>query len=177
MAWSFKLWKPYLWPAGMSSSAYASAQGASDVTMDMFTKAETETPGMNYGMVQSAATSSEFVSRCLVRQKKKFRKWIFFKILWYDVCVKCTDFMIPSVLIALVICCYFPTASSEKFSASLPSFGLRNCSLWVWSWVASIPGHTPSARHSCCARYREYLNKETVETRYIATCSVHMPYS
>lgn len=58
--------------AGSSSSNYAKAQGASDVTMDMFDKMESETPGMNYGMVQSAATSSEFVSRCLVRQKKKF---------------------------------------------------------------------------------------------------------
>lgn len=58
--------------AGMSSTEYAAAQNVSAVTMDLFEKAQTETPGMNYGMVQSAATSSEFVSRCLVRQKKKF---------------------------------------------------------------------------------------------------------
>ena len=57
--------------AGMVSTAYASAQGASKDTMDMFEEAQKATPGMNYGMVQSAATSSEFVSRCLVRQKKK----------------------------------------------------------------------------------------------------------
>lgn len=55
-----------------SSSAYALAQGASKTTMDMFEEAQVTSPGMNYGMVQSAATSSEFVSRCLVRQKKKF---------------------------------------------------------------------------------------------------------
>lgn len=56
----------------MSSTAYASAQGASKDTMELFDKMESETPGLNYGVVQSAATSSEFVSRCLVRQKKKF---------------------------------------------------------------------------------------------------------
>ena len=59
---------------GMSSAAYAEAQGASEATMDMFTNAETTSPGMNYGMVQSAATSSEFVSRVLVKQKKRFAK-------------------------------------------------------------------------------------------------------
>ena len=56
----------------MSSAVYAEAQGASKTTMDMFSDIQTATPGMNYGMVQSAATSSEFVSRCLVKQKKKF---------------------------------------------------------------------------------------------------------
>ena len=58
----------------MKSAAYAEAQGASKTTMDMFNEAETTTPGMNYGMVQSAATSSEFVSRVLVKQKKRFAK-------------------------------------------------------------------------------------------------------
>ncbi len=58
----------------MSSTSYAMANGASDVTMAMFEEAQAKTPGMNYGMVQSAATSSEFVSHCLVRQKKKFSK-------------------------------------------------------------------------------------------------------
>jgi len=58
----------------MSSKAYAEAQGASGSTMDLFEDLDTKTPGINYGMVQSAATSSEFVSRCLVRQKKKFTK-------------------------------------------------------------------------------------------------------
>lgn len=58
--------------AGSSSKAYAEAQGASKETMDLFDSMEGKTPGINYGIVQSAATSSEFVSRCLVRQKKKF---------------------------------------------------------------------------------------------------------
>ena len=58
--------------SGMSSKAYAQAQGASKTTMDMFDDMQTSSPGMNYGMVQSAATSSEFVSRVLVKQKKKF---------------------------------------------------------------------------------------------------------
>lgn len=42
--------------------------------MDLFNDIQITSPAMNYGMVQSAATSSEFVSRCLVRQKKKFAK-------------------------------------------------------------------------------------------------------
>ena len=53
---------------------YAEAQGASKATMDVFTDMQTNAPAMNYGMVQSAATSSEFVSRVLVKQKKKFAK-------------------------------------------------------------------------------------------------------
>lgn len=57
---------------GGSSAAYAKAQGASKATMDLFDEYQVTSPGMNYGMVQSAATSSEFVSRCLVKQKKKF---------------------------------------------------------------------------------------------------------
>lgn len=48
------------------------AQGASKTTLEMFDKYQVASPGMNYGMVQSASTSSEFVSRCLVKQKKKF---------------------------------------------------------------------------------------------------------
>lgn len=48
------------------------AQGASKTTLEMFDKYQLASPGMNYGMVQSASTSSEFVSRCLVKQKKKF---------------------------------------------------------------------------------------------------------
>ena len=55
-----------------SSSAYAQAQGASKATVDMFEQVQMASPGMNYGMVQSAATSSEFVSRCFVKHKKKF---------------------------------------------------------------------------------------------------------
>ena len=58
----------------MSSAAYAEAQGASKSTMDMFCEMEGISPGLNYGAVQSAATSSEFVSRVLVNQKRKFAK-------------------------------------------------------------------------------------------------------
>ena len=58
----------------MSSAAYAKVQGASKATMDMFSEVEAVSPAMNYGMVQSAATSSEFVSRVLVNQKRKFAK-------------------------------------------------------------------------------------------------------
>ena len=57
---------------GGSSADYAVAQGASKTTLEMFDKYQMASPGMNYGMVQSASTSSEFVSRCLVKQKKKF---------------------------------------------------------------------------------------------------------
>ena len=57
---------------GGSSADYAAAQGASKTTLEMFDKYQMASPGMNYGMVQSASTSSEFVSRCLVKQKKKF---------------------------------------------------------------------------------------------------------
>lgn len=56
----------------MSSTVYAKAQGASETTVNLFDQIQNDSPGMNYGMVQSAATSSEFVSRCLVRQKRKF---------------------------------------------------------------------------------------------------------
>lgn len=59
---------------GLSSEKYAEAQGASEATMELFNDIQITSPAMNYGMVQSAATSSEFVSRCLVRQKKKFAK-------------------------------------------------------------------------------------------------------
>ena len=63
-----------LYSPGMSSAAYAKVQGASKATMDMFSEVEAVSPAMNYGMVQSAATSSEFVSRVLVNQKRKFAK-------------------------------------------------------------------------------------------------------
>ena len=58
----------------MSSTAYAEAQGASAATKAMFDQVNMTSPGLNYGMVQSASTSSEFVSRCVVRQKKKYAK-------------------------------------------------------------------------------------------------------
>lgn len=57
---------------GMSSTAYAAAQGASKATMDLFDELQTNSPGMNYGMVQSAATSSEVVSRMVINQKRRF---------------------------------------------------------------------------------------------------------
>ena len=60
----------------MSSTAYAEAQGASAATKAMFDQVNLTSPGLNYGMVQSASTSSEFVSRCVVRQKKKYSKRI-----------------------------------------------------------------------------------------------------
>lgn len=66
------MYNNYSLNTGMSTAAYASAQGASKTTMDMFEEAQTTTPGLNYGMVQSAATSSEFVTRGLVYQKRKF---------------------------------------------------------------------------------------------------------
>ena len=59
---------------GMSSSAYAEAHGASATTKAMFDQVNITSPGLNYGMVQSASTSSEFVSRCLVKQKRKYAK-------------------------------------------------------------------------------------------------------
>ena len=57
---------------GMSSTTYAAAQGASKATMDLFDELQTNSPGMNYGMVQSAATSSEVVSRMVINQKRRF---------------------------------------------------------------------------------------------------------
>lgn len=54
----------------MAASAYAGTKGASKATMDAFL-AEEE---LDYGSVQSANTSAEFVSRAILRQKKKFGK-------------------------------------------------------------------------------------------------------
>ena len=59
---------------GMTSTAYAEAQGASDATKAMFDQINVTSPGLNYGMVQSASTSSEFVSRVLVKHKKRHAK-------------------------------------------------------------------------------------------------------
>lgn len=55
-----------------SASSYAKAQGASAATVAMYEEMDEISPQMNYGAVQSAATSSEFVSRALVKQKKRF---------------------------------------------------------------------------------------------------------
>ena len=53
------------------ASAYAKSQNVSVTTMNMFEEMEQMNPQLNYGVVQSAATSSEFVSRALVKQKKR----------------------------------------------------------------------------------------------------------
>ena len=54
-----------------SASSYAKAQNMSSSTVMMFEEMEQDAPMMNYGIVQSAATSSEFVSRALLKQKKR----------------------------------------------------------------------------------------------------------
>lgn len=56
---------------GESASTYAKAQGLSAATVSMFEDMGDE---VNYGVVQSAATSSEFVSRAIVKQKKRNMK-------------------------------------------------------------------------------------------------------
>ena len=53
------------------ASEYAKCQNMSSITVAMFEEMETNTPELNYGQVQSAATSSEFVSRALVKQKRR----------------------------------------------------------------------------------------------------------
>ena len=58
----------------MSTGNYASAKGASAETMQEWAQAEEEMPDLDYGTVQSANTSAEFVSRVILKQKKKFRK-------------------------------------------------------------------------------------------------------
>ena len=56
------------------ASAYAKSQNVSVTTMNMFEEMEQMNPQLNYGVIQSAATSSEFVSRALVKQKKRNKK-------------------------------------------------------------------------------------------------------
>ncbi len=57
----------------MKSSNYSSMKGASKGTQAIFEEADMD-EDLNYGMVQSASTSTEFVNRALINQKKKFRK-------------------------------------------------------------------------------------------------------
>ncbi|MHA2278749.1 MAG: hypothetical protein ACXAC2_23470 [Candidatus Kariarchaeaceae archaeon] len=57
----------------MGASMYSMAKGSSAKTADMYKMAE-EDYDLNFGEVQSANTSAEFVSRALLSQKKKFRK-------------------------------------------------------------------------------------------------------
>ncbi|MCY3412629.1 MAG: hypothetical protein INQ03_13410 [Candidatus Heimdallarchaeota archaeon] len=55
------------------SSSYSAMKGASVATQEMFEAAEA-VEDINYGMVQSATSSAEFVNRALLEQKKKFGK-------------------------------------------------------------------------------------------------------
>ena len=55
------------------ASEYASMKGASAETMAEWEKAE-EIEDISYGTVQSAGTSAEFVSRIILKQKKKYKK-------------------------------------------------------------------------------------------------------
>jgi hypothetical protein len=55
------------------ASVYSSMKGASKATQAMWESAEKEMPDLDYGSVQSANTSSEFVSRALLKQKKKYK--------------------------------------------------------------------------------------------------------
>lgn len=57
----------------MGASAYSMSMGSSMKSQAMYEMAE-ESMGLNFGEVQSANTSAEFVSRALLKQKKKYRK-------------------------------------------------------------------------------------------------------
>jgi hypothetical protein len=54
-----------------SASAYAMSKGATAETMEEY---NIEGDEVNYGEVQSASTSAEFVSRAILKQKKKWSK-------------------------------------------------------------------------------------------------------
>lgn len=56
------------------ASTYAGAKGASAGTMAAWAAAEEADPTLDYGSVQAANTSVEFVSRAILKQKKKFKK-------------------------------------------------------------------------------------------------------
>lgn len=56
------------------ASAYAGVKGASAGTMAAWEAAEQADPNLDYGSVQAANTSVEFVSRTILKQKKKFKK-------------------------------------------------------------------------------------------------------
>ncbi|OLS19996.1 MAG: hypothetical protein HeimC2_39270 [Candidatus Heimdallarchaeota archaeon LC_2] len=56
----------------MGASVYSMSKGSSMKTAAMFEEAEAEMD-MNFGEVQSANTSSEFISRALLKQKKKYK--------------------------------------------------------------------------------------------------------
>jgi hypothetical protein len=50
------------------------SKGASIETQALFEQMEEAVPDLNYADVQSANTSTEFVSRAILGHKKKFRK-------------------------------------------------------------------------------------------------------
>ena len=56
------------------ASEYANVKGASSKTMSEWETAEEEYGELDYGTVQSANTSAEFVSRVILKQKKKYSK-------------------------------------------------------------------------------------------------------
>ena len=56
------------------ASDYANFQNVSAKNISVIEEMEQCTPNLNYGVVQSAATSSEFVSRALVKQKRRNKK-------------------------------------------------------------------------------------------------------
>ncbi len=56
------------------ASEYANMKGASTATMAEWATAESEEIDLDYGTVQSANTSAEFLSRIILKQKKKYKK-------------------------------------------------------------------------------------------------------
>ncbi len=54
------------------ASEYASVKGASSEIIGVWETVEEEMPDLDYGAVQSANTSVEFVSRAILKQKKRF---------------------------------------------------------------------------------------------------------
>lgn len=57
-----------------AASSYAKAQNLSAATVSLLEDMEMDSSELNYGAIQSAATSSEFVSRAIVKQKKRNMK-------------------------------------------------------------------------------------------------------
>ena len=57
----------------MKASEYSGKKGASKATQMAWEAAEAADKSLDYGTVQSANTSAEFVSRAILKQKKKFK--------------------------------------------------------------------------------------------------------
>ncbi|MBN1184543.1 MAG: hypothetical protein JXB49_19780 [Bacteroidales bacterium] len=55
----------------MKASEYATMKGGKASTIAAWQAAEEAEPDMDYGTVQSASTSAEFISRLIIKQKKK----------------------------------------------------------------------------------------------------------